>query len=134
MFAGKILASGVLALLTGTGAALTGGLSAVRASPLPAPGIEGLALAGPAPGHTAPAVRAPRWCPGKVAVAELNVRSGPGLKYRIVDSLFRGNRVTTDLNTARRVDGYRWVKRDDGTWIADYVYATKKWYVTYQEC
>lgn len=137
MLAGKILVSGALALLTGTGAALSGGPAAAGPglAPFPTPEHGGRADAAPFPGLTHGAtVKAPRWCPGRVAVNALNVRSGPGLKYRVVGSLSRGDWVTTDLNTAQQVDGYRWVKRANGTWIADRVVATKKWYVTYEEC
>ncbi|MUN41900.1 SH3 domain-containing protein [Actinomadura litoris] len=78
-----------------------------------------------------------RLCRGTVAVAHLNVRTGPGLRFHKVGSLAHGTRVTTDWDTIQRRDGYLWVRLYHSThWIADYKTGdgNGKWYVRYSHC
>lgn len=82
--------------------------------------------------------RRARWCHGKVLpVNGLNVRTGPGTGYRVVDALEHGTHVVTNWNSIQRRDGYLWVKlRYRKHWIADYKvgHGNGKWYVKYFNC
>ncbi|HEU5030147.1 MAG TPA: SH3 domain-containing protein [Spirillospora sp.] len=78
-----------------------------------------------------------RWCHGRVLPSGgLNLREGPGLRYRVVRILKHGSQVTTDWDTVQRRDGYLWVRLPDKFWIADYKTGdgNGKWYIRYSDC
>ncbi|TDC87949.1 SH3 domain-containing protein [Actinomadura sp. 7K507] len=79
-----------------------------------------------------------RWCNGRVLPSNgLNVRNGPGTRYKVVDTLEHGKHVTTNWNSIQRRDGYLWVKlRHSSHWIADYKigHGNGKWYIDYRNC
>ncbi|KAB2370518.1 SH3 domain-containing protein [Actinomadura montaniterrae] len=78
-----------------------------------------------------------RWCHGRVLPSGgLNLREGPGLRYRVVRVLKHGSQVTTDWDTVQRRDGYLWVRLPDKFWIADYKTGdgNGKWYIRYSDC
>jgi hypothetical protein len=78
-----------------------------------------------------------RWCHGRVLpTGGLNLREGPGLRYRVVRILKHDSQVTTDWDTVQRRDGYLWVRLPDKFWIADYKTGdgNGKWYVRYSDC
>ncbi|MFI0409660.1 SH3 domain-containing protein [Actinomadura sp. 3N508] len=79
--------------------------------------------------------RAP-WCHGRVAVQQLNVRSGPGTENPVVYKVVRNQPVNTDWGRIVREDGYLWVPLSNGRWLADYKLGdgNGKWYVRYTNC
>ncbi|MBO2464345.1 SH3 domain-containing protein [Actinomadura violacea] len=78
-----------------------------------------------------------RWCHGRVLPSDgLNLREGPGVRYRVVRILKHDSQVTTDWDTVQRRDGYLWVRLPDKFWIADYKTGNGngKWYIGYSDC